>query len=174
MILAVRLKNEPTHLSYNLKMGRWRDGRGKTAKLCLLGNENIIYVYIRSKVYFQIEIKQRQFWFYFKIINNVTLGLYCRSPPWKMGPCGTARFLEVNRKEQWGPQRERLYDSLHRTRSRKYIMFFHKVATSQIGNTAKNLASMLPFGYNIATSEDKNIKWKKKNIKWVTRNAGIL
>lgn len=74
MILTGRLQNEYEAITTFI----WGDGgmgEARLLKLCLLGNENFICIYIRSNIYFQIEIKKRQFWLYFKVINSLTLGL---------------------------------------------------------------------------------------------------
>lgn len=54
---------KPLHLLCNFTVGEEEGGReeAKLWKLCLWGKENIICIYIRSKMYCQIEIKQRQF-----------------------------------------------------------------------------------------------------------------
>lgn len=48
---------KPLHLLCNFTTGEEEGGReeAKLWKLCLCGNENIICIYIRSKIYCQIE-----------------------------------------------------------------------------------------------------------------------
>lgn len=89
----LKMSRKPLTFHITLKWGKGEEDEARLSRLCLWDNENMICIYLRSKIYFHIEIKQRQFCFCFKVINSVTPALYCGSPPWKMGPLGRVHCI---------------------------------------------------------------------------------
>lgn len=151
------------------KQGRRRRGGGKTVNT-VFGAMRILYAFIRSNICLQIEIKQSQFWFCFKVRNGLTW-----ITPWKTSPtwnhssyslCHFQMFLAANRKEQWGSQRQRLYHLLCWTRNDESFLF-HKVPASQTGKGTKNLVSGLSL---VITLPPKRIKMQSGS----RRNTWII